>query len=282
MKLLLAQLYDELYKLYARKRTYIGFGAFVLLQLIIAGMFSRPEVAQIVEAMLDRNGLDIDEYFGGLTFALLINFFSINPLGAVYVALIAGDIVAKEHEEGTLRLVLARPVSRTRVVLIKYAACLVYTVSLVLFLAATSLLTGLLMRGSIGGLAFLNPTQEVFYFIPPDRAPTAYAMATLGMGFAVALLGSVAFMFSCFKMKASAAIVLAMSFFFIDFILYNMPFFRPYREYFFHYHVSFYLRLLGDHPSYVEAWMSLIHLTAANITCVAVGVVRFATRDLKG
>ncbi len=280
--LIFAQFYDELFKLFARQRTYIGFGAFAVVQIIAAILLQRPEVENLISNLLNRNGLDTSAYFSGITLAMLINFLSINPLGGLYIALIAGDIVAKEHEEGTLRLVLARPISRVRLVVLKWLSCMVYTAALVLFLAITALITGILLRGGLGGLTFLNPTEEVFYFVPPERALGAYFQTCLGMGFSGCLLASAAFMFSCFKMKPAAASVLALTLFFIDFVLFQMPFFRPFKEYFFQYHVSFYLRLMSDHPSWLEAWMSILYISAVNLTCLLIGILRFSTRDLKG
>jgi ABC-2 type transport system permease protein len=85
--------------------------------------------------------------------------FSVFLLGALFLSLVAGDIVAKEGEDGHMRLLLARPVSRFRLLLLKYLTCTGYALFLIQFLAWTAFLLGLaarlgrrLLRHRAGGL----------------------------------------------------------------------------------------------------------------------------------
>ena len=68
---------------------------------------------------------------------------------------VAGDLVAKEVEEGTIRLVLARPVSRMRVFGLKVLAGVIHTFVLMTFIGATGLLAGVLYRRGLGNLVDL-------------------------------------------------------------------------------------------------------------------------------
>ena len=43
---------------------------------------------------------------------IIVVHLSVLLLGAIYLALVAGDIVAKENEDGHYRLLLVRPISR--------------------------------------------------------------------------------------------------------------------------------------------------------------------------
>lgn len=160
----LTQFGHELYKLFARKRTYIGFGAFVLLQSAILALLQHPRAQGEVAELLEMNGLAFEEHYQGLTLAIVIIAFSFTFLGGLYVALVAGDIVAKEAEDGTLRMILARPVSRTRLLLIKLLACALYTVVLVLFLGATALLFASAYRGGLGRLFIFIEQEDLFAF----------------------------------------------------------------------------------------------------------------------
>ena len=71
-----------------------------------------------------------DRYFSGATLGLLMLMWTTFLLGALYLALVAGDVVAKEVEDGTLRMILCRPISRLRVGFLKYSACVLYTFAL--------------------------------------------------------------------------------------------------------------------------------------------------------
>src|SRR5581483_5290426 len=128
------QLGHELRKLFARKRTYIGFGAFVLVEALVLFLVNLPKPRSHFRRLIEQNGYGFDEYFSGLTLALLMVMWTTFLLGALYLALVAGDVVSKEVEEGTLRMILCRPVSRARIVALKYLACIVYTFVLVLFI----------------------------------------------------------------------------------------------------------------------------------------------------
>ena len=53
-------------------------------------------------------------------------------VGAIAIVTVAADLVAREAEDGTLRMTFCRPVSRTSVLAQKLLACLSYTVALAL------------------------------------------------------------------------------------------------------------------------------------------------------
>ena len=143
MKLFLRQLGFELLKLFARKRTYFGFVAFLGIEVLILLLLQLPRARQMLTRSMVQHGLDFSHYFSGLTLAYVMITNTIFVLGSLYVALVCGDIVSKEVEDGTMRMVLSRPVSRVRILLLKYAACVIYTWSLTLFIVVSSLLLGI-------------------------------------------------------------------------------------------------------------------------------------------
>src|SRR4051812_27058438 len=108
----LLQLRNELRKLFGKKRTYLGFGMFLLAQsaFILLLRYHKGPYRDMVKIM-EGNGYGADKFFSNLTVAtssLLATAYILLPL---YVALVGGDLVAKEAEDGTLRMILARPVS---------------------------------------------------------------------------------------------------------------------------------------------------------------------------
>jgi len=109
MILFLRQWQGELLKLFARRRTYIGFGAFLLLEIVLLIVFRLQGVEKIFERMISRQGQAFEHYYSALTLAQIILGFSVLILGAIYLALVAGDIVAKEGEDGTTACCLCDP-----------------------------------------------------------------------------------------------------------------------------------------------------------------------------
>ena len=278
---MLRPLYHELYKLFARKRTYIGYAAFLLLQLAILLLLQHPRARWQVERLLERNALAFDDFYQGLTLATATIAAAFTLLGALYVALVSGDIVAKEAEEGTLRMVLCRPVSRLRLLSLKLAACLLYTLTLVAFLGVTALLLGVIYRGRLGHLFVYIPDERLFAFYDTGQGLRRYAFAVACLGYSTLTIACMAFMFSCFRVKAAAATILTLSFFFVDLVLQALPAFRDFRGVFVTYHFGFWVRTFHDPIPWSRLAESAVLLLALMVSFVTIGATRFVTRDLK-
>lgn len=275
------QLVNELHKLFARKRTYIGFGAFLLLQAAILALLQHPRAKAELRGVLERQGVAFDEYYQGLTMAVAIIVFTFTLLGALYVALVAGDIVAKEVEDGTMRMMLARPSSRLRLLMVKAAAVAIYTVLLVWFLAGSALVIAWLYRGRLGGLVIFIPEEDIFSVFAQGEGLMRYARAVAFLSFSTLSIAAMAFMFSCFNMKPAAATILTLSVFFIDFVLRTLPYFMSIRHYFLTYHFGMWVRTFAVPEPWPHITESVIVLTVAIGTFLTIGITRFCTRDLK-
>src|SRR5580698_2227472 len=134
-----AQLKNELWKLFGKKRTYIGFGAFVIAQSAMLLVFKYTHWQDDFERLLNGNGYLASEYISALTVALIMIWPQLALLMPLYVTLVGGDLVAKEAEDGTLRMILSRPVSRVRLLLVKWIAGSIFTAVLVVTLGAVAL-----------------------------------------------------------------------------------------------------------------------------------------------
>src|SRR5678815_1816480 len=130
---------NELRKLFGKKRTYIGFGAFLIAQNILLVIFQLGPVQRHMERLLAGNGDLAKEYISALTVALVMIFPQVVMFMPLYAALVGGDLVAKEAEDGTLRLILARPISRFQLLLAKWFSGAVFSVLLVTVLGITAL-----------------------------------------------------------------------------------------------------------------------------------------------
>lgn len=280
--LIIRQFTDELFKLFARKRTYIGFGAFVVLQAMILALLQHPRARESIAELLEQNGLGFDDHYMGLTLGIVVIAFSFTFLGGLYVALIAGDIVAKEVEDGTMRMILSRPIGRVRLLLIKFAACVLYTLGLVWFLGITALIFASLYRGGLGQLFIFFPDEELFAFYDTGEGLWRYLRSIACLSFATLTIAALGFMFSCFKMKPAAATILTLSVLFVDVVLMNLPYFAELRHWFVSYHIGFWVRTYHAYPPWSEIVQSVAWLTGLMSTFVIVGIAHFAGRDLKG
>ena len=277
----LHQLQGELRKLFSRKRTYIGYGVFLVFEALLLTLWVKVGRGQIA-AVAERNMIPADQLYSSLTSTYWIMGFSMFLIGSIFFALVAGDIVAKETEDGNLRLVLARPVSRFRVLLLKYLAALIYTITFVIFVGLSGYLMSILAMGTGGGLFVWNPDMFILA-VYPDWG-TAFQKLFAGacfMGLSMCVVTSLAFFFSCFKMKPAAASVLALSVFFVDFVLQNIPFLAAYRDVFVTFRMSTWVYLLAEEVPWPTLADSYTFLAALCLSLFTLGWLVFEARDFK-
>ena len=278
--LFLTQLKFELLKMFSRKRTYIGFGAFLVMECLVLFMFNLPRPKASFRHIIEQNGYGFDEYYSGFTLAWLIVFYTTTLLGSLYLALVAGDLMAKEVEDGTMRMLLCRPISRIRVTLLKYLAALIYTFVLIEFIGITALLAGLAYRGS-GGLFVMAPQNGIFALIPPERALRMYLLGTPLLALSMATISSLGFLFSCCNMKPAAASIVTLSVIFLDSIFRNIPYFESLKPFFITAHIETWMHIYESYPPWWRMMEDYSYLLGLDITCLIVGTAIFLQRDLK-
>ena len=185
----------EVRKLVAQKRTYLGLGAAFAVPLIF------------VTALHFQSGSPNDVAFGryvresGLAIPLVLLLFASIWLFPLITALVAGDIIATEDQNGTLKTILTRSVERWHVFAGKGLAAFTYA-ALVLVLYVGSGLR-------LGGLAFgFDPVT----LLSGTRVSTGHGMALIGAGtlaylMPVTAIASIAMLLSTVTRNSAAAVV---------------------------------------------------------------------------
>lgn len=260
----------------------MGYGAFILMEAVILIVFKLEGTQRYMRRMMETNGLEFGSYYSSLTITFSIMLFSMFMLGSIYFALVAGDIVAKENEDGNLRMVFARPISRLRLLGVKYVATAIYTFSFVFFVGITGYLMAVAAVGRAGGLFVMEPQMKVFAAYPDWwEGATRLTLGAAGIGISMITLSSIAFMFSCFKVKPAAATIVTLSILFVDFILQRFPFFKPYEAYFVTWRMSAWVFLMEQQLSWPKIIESYAFLLGLNATLFVIGWLSFQTRDFK-
>jgi ABC-2 type transport system permease protein len=272
---------NELWKLFGKKRTYIGFGAFLVAQNGMLLMFRFTKWQKNWERLLAGNGYLAQDYLSALTVALVMLIPQIILLMPLYTALVGGDLVAKEAEDGTLRMILSRPISRFRLLLVKWLAGMVFSAVLVLALGGTALAFARIWFPWRGMFVYSLWPEHVFNLLSAGTGTRLYLFAHLFMTINAGAVVGLAFMFSCFNMKPAAATILALSFLFINLVLEHLPFFEPYQEWFLLYHFRVWLLVFADPVPWERVIASLLVLAAFNLTTFLVGAAAFQARDIK-
>jgi ABC-2 type transport system permease protein len=140
----------ELRKLASQKRTYLGYGLAMLLPLIFV-------ISQVIRGHPPHGADDIfaSEIFqsGLATPVLMLTFLSPFFLPLI-AALVAGDIVAAEDNNGTLKTILTRSVDRGQVYAAKVLAACTYGASAVFLSAIVGTVAGIAAWGFHGVRTF--------------------------------------------------------------------------------------------------------------------------------
>jgi ABC-2 type transport system permease protein len=143
-------LHIELFKIFKRPRTFIAFGAIAVIVFLVqfalktnGGEF----IDLFVSSQEDTFDIPKEKMLNGFFICVTI-LHTILIHVPLLVALISGDMISGESAGGTLRILCAKPVSRSTIVLSKFAASVVYLALLLIWMALLSLVVSLLVFGT--------------------------------------------------------------------------------------------------------------------------------------
>ncbi len=271
--------YYETLKMFMKKRTYLGF-AVVLAIVPIYVIAMKLEGGHFLRTA--TRGLQMDFIFTGNPFnGWFVAHLIMNSLWVqipVLISFVAGDELAGEATAGTYRLILIRPVSRTRIFVAKYITTVIYTVVFVFFLGALSAGLAVAVLGS-GDLIILGrdilvlPESEVLW-----RFTLAYSFATWGM----ITISSIAFFFSSFVENAIGPIIATMGVVIVFTLITFLPVqvFDGLRPYLFPYHMNIWQKAFEDPIPWKDILGSMLYLGAYSAASVVIAWYIFIRKDI--
>jgi ABC-2 type transport system permease protein len=185
----------EIAKLLAQKRTYLGIGTAALVPVIF--------VAVLVLQTGGPNDVPLGRYIRdtGLAVPFVVLFFMSIWGFPLITALVAGDIVAAESQNGTLKTILTRSRERGEVFTGKVLASITYTLTIILAMGLVGLVAGSVAWG-------LHPLTS----LSGTRVSAGHGVGLLAASLAIyafPLVGIAAFglMLSTITRNSAAAVV---------------------------------------------------------------------------
>ncbi|MCI0625995.1 MAG: ABC transporter permease [Acidobacteria bacterium] len=164
---------QEIFKLLRSKLLYLSFVMLVIFVLLMLWGFYTYSLRKTGGQVEFKYTYENPSYFNGLIFTLYSAYFAFQLIIPISVSILAGTQIAGEARSGTLRSLLTRPISRSRLYFGKYLVSALSTFSLLAFFIVFNLLVGLLLVGW-GDLSLypgpLNLVQE------PARLPQSEAL----------------------------------------------------------------------------------------------------------
>jgi ABC-2 type transport system permease protein len=260
----------ELVKLTAQKRTYLGLGAAMLVP-----------IAFVVALSLQKGGpndIPLGRYIRdtGLALPFVVLFFMSFWAFPLITALVAGDIVAAESHNGTLKTILTRSRERGQVFAGKALATLTYTLVVVVAMAIVGLVAASIKWG-FKPLTSLSGTRVA------TGHGIALLMGSLGV-YVLPLAGIACFgiLLSTVTRNSAASVVGTLMFALLMQLLGALPGTEPIRPYLLSTQFSAWHGLLRTPADWVPivraAWVCALY------TAVPLGIayVVFLRRDVAG
>lgn len=273
----------EVEKTFRRWRTYIGF-AVVLAAVLLLEIIIKLNEAEMAHSF--AGGLNSDFLVcGNLLNAWVITAFIMNSLYIhvpFLIALVAGDMVSSEATSGTLRFMLIRPPSRSRIITSKFLAMLFYTALLIVFLGVLCIGIGLLFFGG-GDLIKFQPGIPHIVVLPAHIAASRTALAFVAAILSMSVVGSLAFLFSTLVDNSIGPIIGSIAIVIISFILGNLPFefAEVLKPYLFTTYMGIWQLLLDNPISWGEVGKYALALLGYDAAFFAIAYYVFVRKDVK-
>lgn len=200
----------ELYKISKRPRTYISFIAISAIVGIFQFAFKadgQSYMNLILQSVQDSFELDKSKAINGYFMCyIILNTLLIQV--PILVALVAGDAISGEANMGTLRLLLTKPISRTQIILVKFAASVIYTIGLLIWMAVMALFLSLLIFGADDMLIFrVKGDESQILQITKDDIMWRYFAAFGYAAVALTVIAALALLLSVFAENSIGPII---------------------------------------------------------------------------
>jgi hypothetical protein len=285
----------ELVKNLRKKRTFWAFAAvtalvgIMLTAYLLSGWNPVEHYAQEltrVQATVVKSVMDT--YANGILFATLFMMLLSYSLMPVLAVAFGGELISSEIQSGTLRTALVRPVTRLGFYMTKYAYAMLITLGFVLFTAVLTYVLGVIFLGRgplLVQAAFGEPGVRHFFpalhRLSEGTALVRYLLAYLCVAVAIMTMTTLSFTLSTIVKHTGAAMIVAISTYFILFILAATPWLESWRPYLFVTKMNYYLPVFSPDPDTAKIWSDIGYFALYNLGIFLPGLVVFLRRDVQ-
>lgn len=270
----------ELFKIFSKPRSYIGFSAVAIIAVVIQIALYADGKSYwdfLIQSLDESFQIENLTFNGNMVCFILLQALIVQmPL---LVALVSGDAISGEAAAGTIRSLLTKPVSRSKILWAKLLSNEIYTFLLVLWLGILAWLVSLAIFGSgdlvvlkSDSLTIIRSTDSAWRFI------AAFGIAFLSLSVVVTL----ALLLSVFSENSIAPIIITMSIIILFTIIgtFDLPFFNQLKPFLFTTHMIIW-RNLFDSPLPTEQIFESIGVLVLHIVLfLAITFYHFKRKDI--
>jgi ABC-2 type transport system permease protein len=272
--------YNELIKIAAKPRSYIGLAAITMLVgvLLFAMKVDGREYISFAMASYEQTL----SFQGNVLNGNLIAFIILQTLIVhvpLLVALVTGDLVSGEAAMGSLRMLTTKPISRIKLLLSKFLAGNIYTLVLLIWFGVLTIGLGRLLFGT-GDLMILK--SEGLFILQQDDVMWRFLCGFVMAYIALVTIATLSVTLSCFTDNSIGPIVATMGIVILFTIIgtLDVPVFDTIRPYLFTTHMASW-RSFFESPVPVQkildsAIVLLIHI----IALLGIAIYKFNKKDI--
>jgi ABC-2 type transport system permease protein len=273
----------ETYKTFSRWRTYISFSAIAIVVIVseIVMKLSASEILYRMMKIFQKDFLISGNVLNGwFITGFIMNSFHIHI--PFLITLVAGDMVSGEATSGTVRLLLIRPPSRSKIITAKYLTALFYTAGLVLFFAVLCLLLGIALFGT-GDLIVHHYGKFGIVLIPEAQIPLRMLLAFAAAIWSMTVVASLAFLFSALAENSVGPIIGSMAVVIAFLVFGSLPldFFRNLSPYLFTSYMNLWERFLDVPIPWGSIARSAAILGLHNMGLFLIALMIYRRKDIK-
>jgi ABC-2 type transport system permease protein len=272
--------YNELIKIAAKPRSYIGIAAITLIVAII--LFAMEVDGLNFISMITRPFEQSLSFEGNILNGNLIAFIILQMLiihVPLLIALVTGDLISGEAAMGTIRLLATKPISRTSILFSKFLAGCAYTFVMLLWLMFMALIIGKMLFGT-GDLLVLNSDglgvfheHDIFW-----RFASGFSLAYLSL----IMVATLSLTLSCFSDNSIGPIVSTMAIIILFTIISTLevPVLQKIQPYLFTNHMVAWRNFFEDPIPTTKILKSVGILLAHIVGLLSIAIYKFNKKDV--
>ena len=271
----------EIIKLLRSWRPVVALAALVLfIALMLMGFYTYADNETGGQAEF-RYTFESRSYFNGLSFALYAFYFAVLIVLPIFTAAEGGAQLTSETAGGTIQLLLARPISRSRIFATKLVTAVIYLVILAGAFLALSLLVGLVAVGW-GELniypGVLQMTAKPQH-LSQQQALLAFLLAWPAAGVELMPPLAMSFMVAVWVKNPINAVAASVAVYLVLYVISEIHFFNELRPYLFTTYIGYWRALFREQINWLDLLRDGTKLLAFSFAFLAAAYHRFRVRQ---
>jgi ABC-2 type transport system permease protein len=271
----------ETIKLLRSRRPVVASAALVLfITLMLMGFYTYADNETGGRAEF-RYTFESSSYFNGLLFALYAFYFAVLIVLPIFTAAEGGAQLTSESADGTIQLLLARPISRSRIFATKLVTAVIYLTILAGVFLAMTLLVGLVAVGW-GDLhiypGVLQMTAKPQY-LSQNQALRAFFLAWPATAVALMPALAMSFMVSVWVKNPINAVAASVAIYLVLYVISEIHLFIELRPYLFTTYIGYWRGFFREQIIWAELLQDGAKLLAFTFAFLSIAYHRFRIRQ---